>query len=56
MGAEKFQNFDSSIIWKVVLNCFSMIGEGMAWKIDNRSKVRIGSDPWEGSGLKHLFP
>jgi hypothetical protein len=42
-----------SIIWKVVIKSFHVIGDGLAWKIGRGDKLRIGSDPWPGSGLAH---
>ena len=28
----------------------------MAWNVGNRVKVRIGEDPWVGSGEEHILP
>jgi hypothetical protein len=42
-----------SIIWKAVIKSFHVIGDGLAWKIGRGDKLRIGSDPWLGSGNAH---
>lgn len=44
------------MIWEVVLKAFHVISDGLAWKIGNGTKVRIGVDPWPGSGNNHLLP
>ena len=33
------------VIWKAIVNSFSVIGEGLAWKIGNGKWVRLGADP-----------
>jgi len=45
-----------SIIWKVVLKYFDLVEEGLAWKIGNGTQVRLGVDPWPGSGHAHILP
>lgn len=45
-----------SIIWKVVLNSLPLIRDGITWKIHSGSSVRIGFDPWIGSGNSHRLP
>jgi hypothetical protein len=42
-----------SIICKAILSSFQVIGDGLAWKVGRGNKVRIGVDPWPGSGLNH---
>lgn len=44
-----------SIIWKVVLQSFDLIGQGLAWKVGNGRNVTIGLDPWSGCGQGHLL-
>jgi len=45
-----------SIIWKATIKSFHMVGEGLAWRVGNGTKVRIGSDPWPGGGINHILP
>jgi hypothetical protein len=42
-----------SIIWKSIQNYFQVISDGLAWKVGNGSCLRIGLDPWPGSGVNH---
>jgi hypothetical protein len=44
------------IIWKEVVQCFLVVGEGLAWLIGNGSKVRLGEDLWPGSRQNHILP
>jgi hypothetical protein len=44
------------VIWKAVLKAFHVIGDGLAWRIGNGTKVRIGACPWPGCGNNHLLP
>ena len=37
-----------SVIWKVTVEAFSVIEQGLAWKIGDGSLCRIGRDPWVG--------
>jgi hypothetical protein len=39
-----------SIIWKAVVKSFHVVGDGLAWKVGKGNQVRIGMDPWPGSG------
>jgi hypothetical protein len=43
------------VIWKAILNAFPLIENGLAWKIGNGNRLRIGSDPWPGSDGNHLL-
>jgi len=45
-----------SIIWKVVVSSFLVIGEKLIWDIGNGRKLRIGEDPWVGCVHQHLLP
>eukprot|EP00253_Pinus_taeda_P034952 PITA_34952 len=38
----------SSVIWKATLEAFSVIEQGLAWKVGDGKNVRIGRDPWVG--------
>jgi hypothetical protein len=40
----------------VVITSFSVIGDGLAWRVGNGNQVQIGVDPWSGSGITHLLP
>jgi len=44
-----------SVIWRAVLNSFSIISSKLAWKIGSGEKVRIGVDPWQGSSHHHIM-
>jgi hypothetical protein len=33
-----------------------IVEDGLAWKVGNGNKVRLGTDPWPGSGHSHLLP
>jgi hypothetical protein len=45
-----------SVIWKAIVKSFPVIGEGLAWKIGNGHRVRLGADPWAGCEGQHLLP
>jgi hypothetical protein len=45
----------ASVIWKAVIKSFSVIGNGLAWKVGNELRVRLGADPWMGSEGKHIL-
>eukprot|EP00253_Pinus_taeda_P016622 PITA_16622 len=38
----------SSIIWKATIEGFSVIEQGLAWKVGDGRNVKIGRDPWVG--------
>jgi len=44
-----------SVVWKAVINSFSVISNKLAWKIGNGEKIRIGVDPWQGRSSHHLM-
>lgn len=45
-----------SIIWKAVITSFPLIESGLAWKVGDRSHLRVGIDPWFGSINDHCLP
>jgi hypothetical protein len=45
----------ASVIWKEILNAFPLIENGLAWKLGNGHRFRIGKDPWPGSEGKHIL-
>jgi len=44
-----------SNIWKAIVQPFPLVGNWMAWNVGNGVKVRIGADPWVGSGEEHIL-
>eukprot|EP00253_Pinus_taeda_P003487 PITA_03487 len=38
----------SSVIWKATVEAFTVIEQGLAWKVGDRKHLRIGRDPWVG--------
>ena len=47
---------NGSIIWKALCKSFSLISEGLVWKVGDGTKVRIGADPWLGSAQNYILP
>lgn len=45
-----------SIIWKFVLKSLDIIREGITWKIQSSSAVKIGQEPWIGYGDAYRLP
>jgi hypothetical protein len=45
-----------TIIWKALIKYFQVVGEGLAYKVGNGQRVRIGADPWPGSERGHVLP
>lgn len=43
------------VIWRVVLNSFDTISNGLAWQVGRRDKVKLSLDLWPSSNLNHLF-
>eukprot|EP00253_Pinus_taeda_P004658 PITA_04658 len=39
---------NSSAIWKAMVEAFSVIEQGLAWKVGDGRQIRIGKDPWVG--------
>eukprot|EP00253_Pinus_taeda_P004333 PITA_04333 len=37
-----------SVIWKATVEAFTVIEQGLAWKVGDGKNVRIGRDPWVG--------
>lgn len=42
-----------SNVWKAIVQSFPLVGNWLAWKVGKWDKVRIGADPWVGSGERH---
>ena len=38
-----------SVIWKAIVNSFSLIENSLAWDVGNGENFLIGKDPWMGS-------
>lgn len=45
-----------SSIWKALLHSLPLIRNNLVWRVRNRSRVRIGLDPWSGCGGRHRLP
>ena len=45
-----------STIWKATLNAMPLIRDNLLWRIGNGASVRIGFDPWPGSGNALILP
>jgi len=45
-----------SSIWRATLKAMPLIRDNLLWRIGNGAQVRIGLDPWPGSGNAHLLP
>lgn len=45
-----------SIFWKAIIKSFNLIEDHIAWNVGDGSSVRIGLDPWPGSGHQHILP
>lgn len=39
---------NASAIWKATVEAFSVIEQGLAWKVGDGRLIRIGRDPWVG--------
>jgi hypothetical protein len=39
-----------------LVEAFPLIGKHLAWNIGNGKQVRLGEDPWVGSGQGHSLP
>ena len=50
------QGAEISVVWKAVLKSLDVIRHGLAWKVGNGRRVRIGIGPWIGSDLNHIHP
>lgn len=54
----RFPNWPTSSIssvWKALLKSMPLIREKQVWKINDGSWARIITDPWNGSGGRHLL-
>jgi hypothetical protein len=58
---KRIEKVDESLqFWKDLVQEFPLVGEWVAWKIDNERSVRLGEYPWLGVGnsfrlLKHMI-
>ena len=44
------------MIWKVVVQSFSVLDVNIAWKVGDGSILRFGEDPWADTTQQHLLP
>ena len=44
-----------SIFWKAIIKSFTLISETLAWRVGDGTSVRLGMDPWPGSGLQDIL-
>jgi len=45
-----------SVIWKAVVKSFHILESNLVWNVGNGHNLKIGVDPWLGSGQHHLLP
>ena len=45
-----------SVIWKAIVNSFSLIENNLAWDVGSGENFLIGRDPWMGSTQQHIIP
>eukprot|EP00253_Pinus_taeda_P021761 PITA_21761 len=45
----------SSVIWKATVEAFTVIDQGLAWKVGDGKNVRIGRDPWVGCNASYAL-
>ena len=45
-----------SSVWKALLHAIPLIRDNLIWKINDGTQARIGLDPWNGSGGRHILP
>jgi len=53
-SVRSFQN--GSIMWKALVKYFSIISQGLAWKVGKGIFLRIGMDLWLGRNVLHILP
>ena len=44
------------VTWKTIVSIFSLIADGLTWKIGDKISVRLGEDLCVGSDFSHLLP
>ena len=42
--------------WKEFVEAFPLVGNWVAWKVGDGGRIRIGQDPWVGSGDNYRLP
>jgi hypothetical protein len=47
---------NSFVCWKALVEAFPLVGDHLLWCVGNGMKVRLGEDPWVGSGNGFKFP
>jgi len=45
-----------STCWKFIVLVFPLVGNWMVWKVGNGERVRVGANPWVGSGEDYKIP
>ena len=45
-----------SIIQKVIIKSYEIIGDLLSWEIDDRKKIKVGYDPWPGCYVAYKLP
>lgn len=44
-----------STLWRLVINYLDLSTSGLTWRIGHGHKIRLGYDPWKGSGEIHIL-
>lgn len=46
---------NASVVWKAVVSLAHTIEQGLAWKVGDGTRVRVGCDPWAGCSDRYAL-